>query len=152
MYKFIFSLIFLCRVSFSAIERKTENDQPKHATDIIPGFVIGNFMDDYGIRYHITDSLWLQRPNIKYHIIRWNVKEQYLIARNDDANPGEKGLYSRIDYMQFNNMEPFLWGFCLTVYNAASDSLAEFTAHANRHNPMKGCNGYPFSRMKKIDP
>jgi hypothetical protein len=120
-------------------------------TDTIPSHLLGHFMDDYGIRYTVTDSMWTQHPNAKYHIIKWNTKEQYLIARNDMKNPSEAGLFTRIDYMSFTNMEPFRWGFCLTKYNAASDSLAEAAAAADRQNPRKGCNNYPFSRMKRVE-
>jgi len=113
--------------------------------------VTGNFTDDYGIRYSISDTLWTQHPGIKYHIIRWNYKEQYFIARNDKNNPSEGGLYTRIDYMLFQNMEPFKWGFCLTVYNAATDKDAATKAQADRQNPKIGCGGYPFSRMKRLE-
>lgn len=109
----------------------------------------GNFKDDYGIRYTINDTLWTQHPNAAYHIIKWNKEEQYIVARNDKKNPGDAGLYSRIDYMRFDNMQPWLWGFCLTSYNASSAEEAEKTASADRLNPKKGCNGFPFSRMKK---
>jgi hypothetical protein len=120
--------------------------------DTIPVALPANFMDDYGIRYSISDTLWFQLPSAKYHIIRWNTKEQYVIARNGTGNPGDGGLYTRIDYMPFKNMEPFLWGFCLSNFNAQSDSLAEFSpTRTDRLNPRKGCNGYPFSRMKKVD-
>lgn len=121
------------------------------ATDSIPARVLGHFTDDYGIRYTITTTLWTQHSGINYHIIKWNIKEQYLIARNGKNNPTEAGLYTRIDYMFFQNMEPFLWGFCLTVYDAKTDTEAETKAHADRQNPRKGCGGYPFSRMKRID-
>ena len=114
-------------------------------------FTFGNFTDDYGIKYSINDSLWTQLPLIKYHIIRWNKKEQYFVTRNDSENPTEPGLYTRIDYMPLNNMKPYLWGFCLTVYNAVSDSIAESAAAPDRKNPKKGCNGFPFSRMKKTE-
>jgi hypothetical protein len=117
--------------------------------DSIPSLLLGNFIDDYGIRYTITDSLWIQYPAARYHILKWNLQEQYIIARNDDKNPDDKGLYTRIDYMPFENMEPYGWGFCLAVYNAKSDSIAERTGHADRRNPKKGCGGFPFSRMKK---
>jgi len=120
-------------------------------TDTVPSILKGNFTDDYKIRYHITDTVWTQLPNVKYHIISWNTKEQYLLARNDDKNPSEPGLYTRIDYMNFSNMEPFLWGFCLTTYDAKTLEEAQTAAKANRENPRKGCNGYPFSRMKRID-
>lgn len=125
---------------------------PDHArNDSIPSFCKGNFADDYDIRYTISDSIWLQQPNVVYHILKWNTKEQYLVARNDSNNPSEKGLYTRIDYMQFENMAPWYWGFCLTVYDAPSDQAAEQKAAADRKNPRKGCNGYPFSRMKRTD-
>ena len=150
MNKLIISLLFINIVSFTNTVTKTGWKENLKVKDSIPAFVLGNFMDDYGIRYNITDSLWTQKPGIKYHIISWNIKEQYIIARNDDKNPSEQGLYSRIDYMPFNNMQPFLWGFCLTIYNAKTDSIAEFSKKADRDNPRKGCGGYPFSRMKRI--
>jgi hypothetical protein len=131
-------------------DQQTSSPAPHISTDSIPVMFKGQFADDYDIRYTITDSLWTQHPNARYHILKWNTQEQYIIARNDEANPSEKGLYSRIDYMQFSNMEPWRWGFCLTVYNAASDSLAEVQAVADRKNPRKGCNGFPFSRMKRV--
>lgn len=117
-----------------------------------PAFAIGNFTDDYGITYAINDTLWVQNGYAKYHIIKWNKKKQYLVARNDASNKVDANKYTRIDYMTFEAMEPFLWGFCLTVYNSDTDKIAEKTAIADRKNPKKGCNGYPFSRMKKIDP
>ena len=85
----------------------------RSASDSIPFWLKGNFTDDYKIRYYISDSLWTQLPGTKFHIIKWNLKEQYLVARNDIANPGEGGLYTRIDFRQFKAMEPFEWGYCL---------------------------------------
>jgi hypothetical protein len=93
--------------------------------------------------------LWLQLPRTRFHIIRWNLSKQYLIAKNDVHNPGDGGQYTRIDFMQFTDMEPWKWGYCLTAYNAKTDAEAEATAAADREHPKKGCNGYPFSRMKK---
>ena len=145
LFPFFFSLFFAGHRSVSLPGR------PAPVQDSVPVLLKGQFADDYDIRYTITDSLWTQHPNARYHILKWNTKEQYIIARNDDGNPGEKGLYSRIDYMLFSNMEPWRWGFCLTIYNAPSDSLAEAQAVADRKNPRKGCNGYPFSRMKRVE-
>lgn len=115
-----------------------------------PQILKGSFMDDYKITYSINDTLWTQKPNAKYHIIKWNEKEQYLIARNDKNNPADGGLYTRIDYMTFENMAPFTWGFCLSVYNSQTEADAEAVKIADRANPRKGCNGFPFSRMKQI--
>jgi hypothetical protein len=123
--------------------------QTKHAQQI-PAMLLGNFTDDYGIAYTVSDTLWMQLPRTRFHIIRWNLAKQYLIARNDGRNPGEGGLYTRIDFMQFTNMEPWRWGYCLTVYNAKTDAEAEAAASADREHPKKGCNGFPFSRMKAV--
>ena len=111
--------------------------------------LLGNFKDDYGISYTIDRQVWIQHPNIKYHLLSYDSKGQYFIARNDHNNPSEAGLYSRIDVMDFSNMEPWLWGFCLTEYKAKTPEEATNTQTANRTNPKKGCGGFPFSRMKK---
>lgn len=115
----------------------------------VPAAFIGNFKDDYGISYSISNDKWVQHPNAVYHLISYNSAEKYFIAKNDDKNPSEAGLYSRIDVMEFQNMEPFRWGFCLTAYKAKTVEEAIATAAADRSNPKKGCGGYPFSRMKR---
>jgi hypothetical protein len=120
-----------------------------HLTDPLPSMIMGNFMDDYNIKYAITDSLWTQKPGTKYWIINHNAAEQYLIVRNDEGNASEGGFYSRIDYMPFQNMAPYQWGFCLTTYDAKTPEEARTKAKADRSNPRKGCNGFPFSRMKR---
>ena len=137
-------VVLLLGISFNYKPAVQKHD-PEHA----PELVRGDFVDDYGIRYTINDTLWIQLPHTRFHIIKWNTKEQYLLARNDNKNPGEGGLYTRIDYMAFNKMKPWLWGYCLSVYDAKTDSIAEATAKADRTHPKEGCNGYPFSRMKK---
>lgn len=121
----------------------------KAGTQPLPGWMKGSFADDYDLRYTITDTLFSMDGVGKYHILNWNAAEQYLIVRNDSANKSEKGLYSRIDYMKFENMEPFKWGYCLTIYNAPDTASARNSPPADRQNPKKGCKGYPFSRMKK---
>ncbi len=132
---------------------KADNSAASEATmalDTVPAFT-GKFTDDYGIGYHITDSVWTQLPKAKYHVLEWNRAEQYILARNDDNNPSEKGLYTRIDYLVLPGMAPWTWAFCLTTYNAISAEVALKAAAADRLNPRKGCNGFPFSRMKKAE-
>ena len=116
----------------------------------LPTLLKGTFEDDYGIKYTINDSLWIQQPNAKYHIINCDTTEQYLLVRNDNANKTDGGLFTRIDYMNFTGMEPFRWGFCLTIYNADTLEKAKATIIADRRNPKIGCSGFPFSRMKKL--
>jgi hypothetical protein len=135
--------LFVLFLSFIAVTGK----DVRH-NDTAPDFMKGKFKDDYGIKYEISDTLWTQLPRTKFRIVKWNVKEQYLIARNGDGNPGEGGLYTRIDFMQFSNMDPWKWGYCLTAYDAKTDAIAESMAKADRKHPKTGCNGFPFSRMK----
>lgn len=137
--KYIFTILFFLPLLVFSQHRKLK----------APDFAIGEFTDDYKISYSISDSLWIQHPNMKFHIIKWNKKKQYLVAKNDSLNASDANKYTRIDYMQFEGMEPFKWGFCLTSYDAETDKIAEKTAYADRSNPKKGCNGYPFSRMKR---
>jgi hypothetical protein len=139
--------IFLCSCTSSKLTKHTT----KADAAAIPLVLKGSFTDDYGIRYTINDTVWTQHPNVKYHIIKSDTLAQYLLAKNDISNPSERELYTRIDYMQFTNMEPYHWGFCLTVYNAKTVEEAQNKTTADRGNPRKGCNGYPFSRMKKSE-
>jgi hypothetical protein len=72
-----------------------------------PEFALGNFTDDYGITYTINDSLWVQSPSMKFHILKWNREKQYIVAKNDVANKEDANKYTRIDYMTFTGMDPF---------------------------------------------
>jgi hypothetical protein len=116
---------------------------------LMPVYMLGDFRDDYDIRYTISETKWLQHPNAVYHLLRYDTAGKFFIARNDSKNPSDADLYTRIDIMEFKNIDPWKWGFCLTKYNASSEEEAAKTAAADRFNPKKGCNGYPFSRMKR---
>lgn len=137
---FLFTILLVCASSFYSFGQA-----------ISSSFLKGNFIDDYGIRYTINDTLWVQHPNIKYHIIKWNFAEQYVIAKNGSGHRSDENKYTRIDFMKFESMQPWIWGFCLTAYQAKNEQEAEQTAAADRKNPKKGCNGFPFSRMKLVD-
>ena len=140
------TLFTLCKQQ--AFSQPADSTRPVKKS--LPAFLKGTFGDDYGIRYTINDTLWLQHPNAKYHIIICDTTEQYLLVQNDTANKTDGGLFTRIDYMNFTGMEPFRWGFCLTIYNANTLEKAKATTIADRKNPKIGCNGFPFSRMKRL--
>lgn len=148
--KFFPVLIF---IAVACVAYETPIKVVRHKiTDTIPAILPSNFVDDYGIQYNISDTLWLQQPDARYEILRWNLEEKYLIARNGKNNPSDEGLFTRIDYVKLDKMQPFTWAFCLTTFNAKTDSLAEFGPNkTDRMNPRKGCNGFPFSRMKQVD-
>ena len=114
-----------------------------------PPLLLGTFEDDYGIDYVISERLWHQRPDIRYRIVRWSAAEGYLIAQNDAANPSDGGLWTRIDWIVLPEMEPYAWAFCLSAYAAPSQAEAERATVAERDRPRTGCNGYPFSRMRR---
>lgn len=114
-----------------------------------PDKITGTFEDDYGIAYSIMPDRWVQHPNATYVITRWNVEEQYLIAQNGPGNPSDAGLWTRIDWSELEDMEPYEWAFCLSAYDAPSADAAEQTGLADREHPRTGCNGFPFSRMKR---
>ncbi|MEO9886728.1 MAG: hypothetical protein ABJR05_04805 [Balneola sp.] len=116
----------------------------------IPESIQGIFQDDYNIEYELTAKVFYQKPETKFHILKWNVDEQYFISQNDSLNPYDPNLYSRVDWMIFENMEPYEWGFCLSDYNAITADSAEAVNVVDRSKPKTGCNGYPFSRMKPI--
>lgn len=146
-----FHFIFFAFIINSLVSCNSSRQAVKNNSKQIPALLQGNFMDDYGIQFTISDSLWTQHPNVKYHIISWDTTAQYLLARNGENNPSDIGLFTRIDYMPLTGMEPFNWGFCLTVYKAKTIEEARSATSADRLNPKKGCNGYPFSRMKRVE-
>jgi hypothetical protein len=94
--------IFLC----SCTSSKLTKHKSKADAVAIPLVLKGSFTDDYGIRYTINDTVWNQHPNVKYHIIKSDTLAQYLLAKNNISNPSERELYTRIDYIQFTNMDP----------------------------------------------
>jgi hypothetical protein len=116
-----------------------------------PSLVIGDFEDDYGARHTVTAREWLQHPRNRYHIVRWVPEQQYLIARNDSANRGAAGRWTRIDWVSLTGMPPYEWAFCLSAFDAPTQAAAESTTIARRETPRTGCNGYPFSRLRRVE-
>ena len=112
----------------------------------LPGSLTGDFSDDYGIRYTITRSLWLQQPNSRYQIIAADSAAHFLVARNAPTNPSEPGLFTRMDWILLPDMAPYTWAFCL---NAPTADSARRVTPPNGATPRTGCNGFPFSRMKR---
>lgn len=142
---------FLVIVSFFILSSCLPGEKNKKSLSSIPIEILGNFTDDYNITYTISNKLWVQHPGIKYHLISYDTDGQFFLARNDADNPNDKDLYTRIDITHFENMLPWNWGFCLTVYNAKTLEEAASAATADRKNPKKGCGGFPFSRMKRLE-
>ncbi|MEO7358888.1 MAG: hypothetical protein ABI120_01075 [Gemmatimonadaceae bacterium] len=114
-----------------------------------PALVVGDFEDDYGARFSITAQEFFQRSRNHFHIVRWNVRDQYFIAQNDSLNPSDPNKWTRIDWVPLSGMAPFEWAFCFSAYKAPTRAEAEATSTARRETLKTGCNGFPFSRMKR---
>lgn len=117
-----------------------------------PSSCLGQFVDDYGAWYEITADRWTRLPAEHHDIRRWNVAAGYLVARNDAANEHAAGLWTRIDWVLLPDAAPYEWGYCLSAYEAPTMAAAESTITARPEQPRTGCNGYPFTRMRRVGP
>lgn len=115
-----------------------------------PSMLVGDFIDDYGIGHRIDAGEWLQRPDTRYRVVAWHPDAQYLIARNDAGNRSDAGTWTRIDWLTLPGMPPWEWAFCLSAWDAATQADADRADIARRDTPKTGCNGYPFSRMRRV--
>ena len=115
-----------------------------------PSMLLGDFVDDYGIGHRIDANEWLQRPDTRYRVVAWHTDAQHLIAQNDATNRSDAGRWTRIDWIALPGMPPYKWAFCLSAWEAATQADAERADIARRDTPKTGCNGYPFSRMRRV--
>lgn len=113
-----------------------------------PQSLLGGFVDDYGGSHDISDTLWRHGQAARYQIVRWDTAGRFLIARNDEANPSDGGLWTRIDWMPLEAMAPYRWAFCMSAYRAPTADSAAAVSIADRTTPRTGCNGFPFTRMR----
>ncbi len=113
-----------------------------------PTFMLGQFEDDYGDSFSISATDFVQLPRGRFHIVQWNVAQQYFIAQNDSLNRSDPSRWTRIDWVPLSGMLPYTWAFCFSAYNATTRAEAEAALTAKRDIPKTGCGGFPFTRMK----
>jgi hypothetical protein len=138
-------------VSFLALACSRPEVAPISASAPPPPVIVGEFVDDYGARHTVSASMWQQHPRNRFHILRWNPAGRYLIARNDSANAAERGLWTRIDWVELAGMPPFSVAFCFSAYRAPSAAAAESVTVAKPDTPRTGCNGFPYTRLKRAE-
>ncbi len=115
-----------------------------------PAELLGTFEDDYGSTHRVSASAWRHGTHSAYVVQTWHSDSQYFIARNATGNRSAGGLYTRIDWMPLRDMAPYTMAFCLSAYEATTAAEARASRVANRSTPMTGCNGFPFSRLKRM--
>jgi hypothetical protein len=115
-----------------------------------PPFPTGAFEDDYGGRHTVSAAEWRQGSVARYRIVKWDSARRYLIAQNDSANGSEPGRWTRIDWVTLEGMAPWEWAFCFSAYNAPTADSAERALVARPDTPRTGCNGFPYSRLKRL--
>ena len=141
---FLISLFCFCGLLINCTLSKSIS-----STDLsLPNEFKGKFEDDYGIQYEITDSIFSLLPNDNFQILKWDDMNEYMIVKNDLKNTFAPGLYGKLDIIRLKNMAPYDWGYCFSAYDAKSSGNAKKTQSADKLNPKKGCNGYPFTRMR----
>jgi hypothetical protein len=113
-----------------------------------PSFLLGTFEDDYENQFTITAESWALHGSAQYVVRHWEPESGFVVLQNHESNPGEAGLWTRIDWVELSGMAPWGWAFCMTVYDAPTPEAAAATPAADTDHPRTGCNGFPFSRMK----
>ncbi|MEL6614233.1 MAG: hypothetical protein AAFQ43_00770 [Bacteroidota bacterium] len=138
------ALLLPCLLIASGCSTRTEAPAPQ--------MLLGSFEDDYDLAYTISTRTWKQRPGGLYHIARWRGSPSggYLIAQNDSSNAADGGRWTRIDWVALPDMAPYEWAFCLSTYDAPTAAAAESSRVARPEAPRTGCNGFPFSRMRRV--
>jgi len=114
--------------------------------------VLGAFEDDYGNRYAVTGDAWVMNDGARYSVMRWDREGRYVILQNDAGNATGGGLWTRIDWAELDGMDPWVWAFCMSAYDAPTPEAATASLIADRRTLRTGCNGFPFSRMKPGSP
>lgn len=125
--------------------------QTSARVDSVPSALLGEFVDDYGARHTIERETWVHGEDARYHILEWDVASRVIIARNDDDNPSDGGLWTRIDWVLLESGS-YQWAYCYAVYQAATARAARLAPDTRRDTPRSGCNGFPLSRMRRFDP
>lgn len=117
----------------------------------------GTFEDDYGLRYTVEAGAWRQQPGGSYAVVRWDGRTRTALLRRTDGPLA--GTFTRVDWLALppgsdgtraaDGGPPFAWAFCYAAYDVPTAAQAQQAPAADRSRPRTGCNGHPFSRMRR---
>lgn len=136
--------------TFAPVSRRWTVMDSVATLPVAPEHLIGDFEDDYGIRYSISRASWLQGEGTEYRIEQWDEEGRTVLVRGP-AIGDDPGLWTRIDWVELpDDGSGYTWGYCYAAYDAESESAVREAPAADRLNPRDGCGGYPFSRMRAL--
>lgn len=119
--------------------------------DLSPAsWLMGDFEDDYGVRYSIDSPVWRHGQGAAYEVVEWNTEGRFVLARNGASNPSDAGLWTRIDWVVLDGDPEYAWAYCYAEYRAESVDAARNAESSDRSTPRSGCNGFPFTRMRRL--
>jgi hypothetical protein len=113
-----------------------------------PAEILGDFIDDYNTRYRITTDRFLE-GRTTYRIVEWQPTAKYLLAQHTDSTGANAARWSRFDWVLLPDQGMYRWGYCHSAWRAPSLDSARHTLVVNRDDPRRGCNGHPFTRMRR---
>jgi len=117
----------------------------------IPTALRGTFIDDYGTRHTIDDSLWVHGSVNRYHLVEWHPGAHSVITRSGPADAAAGGGFGRIDWLTLAGTDGWEWAFCIVAWDVPSVAAARAVTVADTSHPRSGCGGYPFTRMRRSD-
>ena len=100
--------------------------------------IAGNYMDNFGSSHTITQTEWDDGFGI-FHILTYSNAADFLVARNDSGNAFNPDLFSRFNWVFFQNDLYYRQ----SPNDAPTEAEAGATDTADRTDPPNGGCGLP---------
>lgn len=118
-----------------------------------PGMT-GSYVSNFGTYMTITDDAWYENSawGASYYSIVKHTSGSVggtFIMQNSASASYNPSAYTKVEYHKIAGG----WGYCMTVYDAASASAAESadtSAILDTNDAAEGCNGFPFTEVSEF--
>jgi hypothetical protein len=113
-----------------------------------PLAIVGDYVDDFMTEHSISEELWTfagESYSASFSIAEYDNEQRWLVARNDDGNDFNPGLWSRFDWAWAADD---LW-YCQSVFDGETvdDALA---GGADAEDLMMGCGGFAWTMLTPL--